>query len=102
VQNEKEADAAVVKSTDAAPISASAEDRAAAEAEAEEKLRLEGGFKPGGWPPPADRQMIRLCAEQFVRLGRQAEEDALKQNRPKFHFLAVEISVFLRSAALGL
>ena len=84
VQNEKEADA-VVKATDAVPVAASAEDREAAFLAAEEKARLDGGFKVGGWPSPDERKIIRLSAEQFVRLGRGAEEDALKQNRARFH-----------------
>ena len=87
VQNEGDA-AAVAKSTEAAPISSSPEDREAREAEAEEKLRRKEGFRLDQWPTPGDRDRIRRCAEQFVRLGRQAEEDALKQAPAKFPFLA--------------
>ena len=87
VKNEVEA-AALVKSTEAAPVSALPEDREAREAAEEDELRRKGGFRQDQWPTPADREKIRRSAEMLVRLGRQAEEDALKQAPARFPFLA--------------
>ena len=59
VQTEKEAEA-VTKATDTVPAAAPVEDRNQASSIAEEKARLEAGFKVEEWPSPEERKKIRL------------------------------------------